>query len=100
MLKRELKNVRRELRNLKTGQHGSKRENTTREMTVDEGITHETTGHATYDPRCDTCLKVRGVSTHPRRTVAEAAYLDNATLKNSQQNAEGIQNFLVRAMGT
>ena len=74
MLKRELENVRRELRNLKTGQHENKRENTTGEMTLDEKIAHERTGHATYDPRCETCLKVRGVSTHPRKAVAEAAY--------------------------
>ena len=43
MLKRELQNTRRELRNLRTGQH----ENTTGEMTMDENIAHERTGHVT-----------------------------------------------------
>ena len=57
-------------------------------MTEDEKIAHERTGHATYDPRCETCLKVRGASTHPRRAVAEAAYFDCAEVKNSQQGAE------------
>ena len=36
MLKRELENVRRELRNLKTGQHENTRENVEGEMTADE----------------------------------------------------------------
>ena len=31
------------------------------------------TGHATFDPRCETCLKERGTATHPRRATAEAA---------------------------
>ena len=48
------------------------RENVEGEMTADERITHERTGHATYDPSCETCLKVRGVTTHPRKAVAEA----------------------------
>ena len=73
MLKRELENVRRELRNLKTHQHKNKTENTTKELTMDEKIAHERTGRVTCDPRCETCLKKRGVSTHPRKTVAEAS---------------------------
>ena len=81
MLKRELENVRRELRNLKTGQHENKRENTTGDMTTDEKVAHERTGHATYKS------EVRDVSTHPRKAVAEAAF-DYATVKNSQQGAE------------
>ena len=88
MLKRELENVGRELRNLKTGQHENERETTTGEMTMDEKIAHERTGHATYDPRCETCLKLRGVLPHPRKAVAEAAYFDYATVKNSRQGAE------------
>ena len=55
---------------------------------MDEKIAHGRNGHATYDPRCETCLKVRGVSTHPRKAVEEAAYVDYATVKNSQQGAE------------
>ena len=31
---------------------------------------------------------MRGVTTHPRKAVAEAVYLDHATVKNSQQGAE------------
>ena len=81
--KRELENVRRELRSLGTGQHEKKRENAAREVTVDERITYERTRHAPYDPRCETCLLV-----HPRKTVLEAAYFDYATVKNSQQGAE------------
>ena len=73
---------------VKTGQHENKRENAAGEMKVDEKVAHERTGHATYDPRCETCLKVRGVSTHPRTAVAEAAYFDCATVKNSQQGAK------------
>ena len=57
-------------------------------MTGDERITYERTGHATYDPRCETCVEVRGVSTHPRKAVAEAAYSDYAVMKNNQQSAE------------
>ena len=88
MLKRELDNERRELRNFKTGQHANGRENVEREMTADGRITHERAGHATYDPRCETCVKVRGMSTHPRKAVAEAAYLDYAGITISQQGAE------------
>ena len=61
MLKRELENARHELRNLKTGQHENGKENAAVDMTVDERITHERIGHATFDTRCETCLKVRGV---------------------------------------
>ena len=54
--------------------------------------THEKTwkeiGHATHDPGCETCVKVRGESTHPRKAVAEAAYFDYAIVKNNQQGAE------------
>ena len=88
MLKRELESARREWRNLKTGQHENKQENLEGELTADERIAHERTGHATCDPRCGTCDKVRGVSTHPRKAVAEAAYFDYAVVKNSQQGAE------------
>ena len=57
-------------------------------MTADERITHERAGRATYDPRCETCVEVVGVSTHPRRAVAEAAYFDYSAVKHSQQGAE------------
>ena len=88
MLKRELDNVRRELRNFKTGQHENRRENVEREMTADERIAHEKARHATYDPSCETCVKVRGVSTHPRKAVAGAAYFESAGITNSQQGAK------------
>ena len=88
MLKRELDYVRRELRNFKTGQHENRRENVERDMTADERITHERAGHATYDPRGETCVKVREVSTHPRKAVAEAADFDHAGITKSQQGAE------------
>ena len=87
MFKHEFLKKRRELLNLKTGQLENKRENAAREVTIDERITHERTGHATYDPRCGKCLKVHGVSTHPRKAAAEA-YFDYATAKNNQQGAE------------
>ena len=67
--------MRRELRNVKTGQHENKQQTAEGEMTAQERITHERTGHAMHDPRCVTCLNVRGVTTHPRRAVAHAAYL-------------------------
>ena len=60
--KRELENVRCELRNLWTGQHENERENTTGKMAPYEKIAHERTGHATHDPRRQTFLKVQGVS--------------------------------------
>ena len=41
-----------------------------------------------HDPRCETCLKVRGVTTHPRRAFAEAADFDKTAVRNSQQGAE------------
>ena len=87
MLKRELESVRRELRYFTTGEHDNERENEEGEMTADQKITHEANEHATNDPRCETCLKLRRVTTHPR-IVAEAAYCDYATVKNSQQRAE------------
>ena len=62
---------------------------------MDEKIAHERTGHATCDPRCETRLNVRRVSTHPRRAVAEAAYFDYATVKNNLQCAE--VKFLIGA---
>ena len=88
MLKRELENVTRELRSLKTVQHENKRETTEGGMPAHKRITHERMGHAMCDSRCETCLKVRGVTTHPRRAVAEAAYFDYAVVENSQQSAE------------
>ena len=88
MLKRKLEIVRRVLRNLKTGQHENKRNISEGVMTSTEKIIHERTGHATYDPRCETCLKVRGTGTHPRTAVAEASYVDCATVKNCHQGAE------------
>ena len=87
-MKRELANARRELRNLKTGQHENKRENVEGEMTADERTTHERTGYATCGPRCETCVEVRGVPTRPRKAVAEAAYFDYATVKSSQRGGE------------
>ena len=81
MLKRELEDVRRELRNLKPGQNENKRETAEGEMPAHERITHERTGHAMHDSMCETCLKLRGVTT--RRAVAEAAYLGYAAVKNS-----------------
>ena len=76
------------VRNLKTGQHeNDERENAAGEMTTDEKVAHGRTGHATYEPRCETCLKVRVVSTLPRKAVAEAAHFDYATVKNSQRGA-------------
>ena len=67
MLKRELESVRREWRNLKTGPHENKQENLEGELTADERIAHERTFHATYDPGCETCVKVRKrrISTMP-----------------------------------
>ena len=46
MLKRKQENVRRELRNLKTGQHESRQETSGKEMTAHERITHQRMGHA------------------------------------------------------
>ena len=86
-MNRELENVRRELRNLKTVQHEHTRENAEGDMTAHERINHERTRLATFDPRCETPLKVRGVTPHPRKKVAEAAYFDYATVMNSQQGA-------------
>lgn len=88
MLKRKLEIVRRVLRNLKTGQHENKRKIVEGVMTSTEKINHERTGHATCDPRCETCLKVRGAGPHPRKAVAEVSYVDCATVKNCQQGAE------------
>ena len=55
-------------------------------MTADETTTHESE-HATYDPRCEPCLKLRGLSSSTQGS-AKAAYFDYATVKNSQQGAE------------
>ena len=65
ILKRELESVRRELRNSETGQH----ENTHgHAMTANQKLTHERSGHATFDSRCEVCVRVRGTS------VSEAAF--------------------------
>ena len=45
----------------------------------------------------ETHLKVRGVTTHPRKAVAETAYFQYATVKNSPQNAEVKIEILVGA---
>ena len=66
----------------------TKEKNAAGKMTIDERITHERTGHATYDLSYETCFKVRGVSTHLRKAFVEAAYFDYATVKNSPQGAE------------
>ena len=64
------------------------KENVKEEMTANERTTHERTVHATNDPRCETCVTMRGVSTHPREAAAEAAYFDCATVKvNKVQKA-------------
>ena len=42
------------------------------------------TGHATYDSRCETCVKVRGTSRHSHKAVAEAPYFDHG---NDQQQS-------------
>ena len=68
--------------------HENKRETAEGDTTAHERITHERTGHAMHDPRCETCLKVRGVTTHPHRAFAEAADFDKTVVKNSQQGAE------------
>ena len=88
MLKSKLEIVRRVLRNLKTGQHENKRNISEGVMTLTVKIIHERTGHATYYPKCEACLKVRGTGTHPRTAVAEASYVGCATVKNCQQGAE------------
>ena len=61
------------------GENAGRRDD--REMTVGERITLERARHATHDPRCEACLKVR-------KAIAEAAYFDHATVKNSQQSAK------------
>ena len=71
VLKRDLENVRRKLRNLKTDKE---RENAEGEMTALDRITHEGTEHATYDPRCETCLKVRGLTTPTRSSCGSCAF--------------------------
>ena len=81
--------------NLKAGRQENKRETAEGEVAAYERLTHERTGHAMCDLRFETCLKVRGVTTHPRRAVAEAAYVDYAVVRNSQQGAE--VNILVGA---
>ena len=60
MFKRNLENVKREFRNLKTGQHENTRENVEEKMTADERTTHERTGHATYDPKMrNVCQRIQ-----------------------------------------
>ena len=56
MLRREVENARRELRNLKTGQHENKRENAAGEMTMDEK------DHARASWTCHIRSEVRNVS--------------------------------------
>ena len=92
-------NARRVLRSPKTGKPGDKQ-----------------------DSRCEMCIEVGGTSRHARRIVAEAAHIDNATVKHSHhcsknqdlgwclsarqvnlgaqwavRHAECIQNFLRRS---
>ena len=87
LLNHLLKNAGRELRNLKTVQHEHTRENAEGDRQQMKGSIMRGTRLATYDPRRETRLKVRGVTTHLRKKVAEAAYFDYATVKNSQQGA-------------
>ena len=62
---------------------GHSRTSDDNERESDEG-----SGHATFDSRRETCVRVRGASRYPRRAVSEAAFFDSATVKNSKRNSE------------
>ena len=57
MLKRALQNVRREMRNLKTGKQENLHCNLDKVMTAQEKLAHERSGHASVGSRCETCIK-------------------------------------------
>ena len=65
MLKRELESVKRELRNLKTGQHENTRENVEGEMTVMKGslAREQDSPHVVRDAKrvskCEGCQRIR-----------------------------------------
>ena len=73
---------------LKTGQHNNTSGTHERAMAPSEKLTHERSGRASFDSMCETCVKLRGTSRHPRRAVSEAAVFDHATVKNSQQKSD------------
>ena len=93
-LNRELESVRRELRNWKTGQHENTAGTHGDATFAVETLIHERAGHATVDSMCETPVKVRGTSRHPRRAVSEAANFDFAVVKNSQRHS-AVKIFLV-----
>ena len=73
-------NALRELRSPKTGKPEDKQGSVEGTMTPAEKVAH--------DSRCEMCIEVGGTSRHPRRTVAEAAHIDNATVKHSHHCSE------------
>ena len=81
-------NARRELRSPKTGKPEDKQGSVEGTMTPAEKVAHERSGHATYVSRCEMCIEVGGTSRQPRRIVAEAAHIDNATVMHSQHVSE------------
>ena len=89
MSKRELENVRRELRSLKTGQHEIKRQNkkqeklqwTRRSRTSVLDMPCVIRG-AERTSTCEECQHIH------EKAVAEAAYFDYATVKNNLKSAE------------
>ena len=88
-LKREPEIVRRGLRKPKTGEHENTDGTHGGAMTANEKLTHERSGHATFDLMFETSVRVRGTSRHPRRAVSGAAFfVDHAKVKNSQHKSE------------
>ena len=66
--------MRRELGNQKTGQHENTDGTHGEAMGANEKLTHERPGHATFDSRCEPCVRVRRTSRHPRRAVCESTF--------------------------
>ena len=77
-MKREVQSLKSELRALHTG-HLSTSE-VRLPWTPEEKRRHESKGHAEYDNRCEICVKLSGISRHPRRVYSESCAFDYASV--------------------
>ena len=82
-LKREVQSLKSELRALRIG-HLSTSE-VRLPWTLEEKLRHEANSHAEYDNPCEICVKLSGISRHPRRVYSGSCAFDYArvTVKES-----------------
>ena len=76
-MEREVQSLKSELRPLRTGHLSTS--DVRLPWTPEEKFRHESSGHAEYDNRCELCVKLSGISRHPRRVYSESCAFDYAS---------------------